>query len=798
MATLKAPYNFAPLSDRVFFPEWADQISMDIPFSDGISGSIDLNIKALTPIFVRNGHSKQDGENKNDTYKSFSKAPDGRYFIPATSIKGEIRDVLEILSCGKLGKDRFKNQSFGIRDLSSGVDGKFYRSKITTDNIRCGWMTKKGDSYSIDDKGIPWRISPEEIDAHLGTELDGFVKGDNFTSDENKTAKKKYDLCSQKGTGSLRRHFTADDRHSKKHLVLIDEDGWLGTIVLTGQPSKAIKSNGKWTNKYFEFVFPEDSENAKIKLSADDSVIKSFISINADAPDYKDFRKDQLEKGDRIPVFFMKGKDGNVESIGLSYMYKYPAYNSIYSAVPLEYLFSKHDLADCIFGYTSNNESMRGRVWFSHAFATNSPNVLGERKIVLSTPHPSYYPTYLGNGKTWNSEDARIAGRKRYPTRNKLSESPEGSADMETTMIPLDKGTEFCGKIVFNNLRPVELGALLAAISFNAHPECHHNLGYAKPLGYGKIEMDYKLDIDDQAYDANSLISTFDNKMKQENNNWEESPTVIELLKMAEGIPEGQEDSFKYMKMSTDSNSNEFKAGKEAYSNGEQLGLFSQILNDNVPQVHFSGNVSVNKERIDIEKVLKEKEERIRKEEETRKEEEERVRQEEEARKKEEERRRAEEQKKKEIDANNKIIQDYIRAGDELKGDKKYSEAIAKYNEAKKYLSSIPNEGIIYVDIDSKIEQCNNMLSKKGSSIQDSIGKITSIGALSGNIKKWIDAGNSFSEEEVGQIASLIKSFIQGLKPHDKKDWLDFKKWNKLSNVLGEETTKKIFNKVIK
>jgi hypothetical protein len=471
-----------------------------------------------------------------------------------------------------------------------------------------------------------------------------------------------------------------------------------------------------------------------------------------------------------------------VESIGLSYMYKYPAHNSIYNAVPQEYLCDKHDLADCIFGYTSNNESLRGRVWFSHAFATNSPNVLGERKIVLSTPHPSYYPTYLGNGKTWNSDNARIAGRKRYPTRNKLSESPEGSADMETTMIPLDKGSEFCGKIVFNNLRPVELGALLAAISFNAHPECHHNLGYAKPLGYGKIEMDYKLDIDDQAYDANSLISTFDNKMKQENNNWEESPTVKELLKMAEGIPEGQEDSFKYMKMSTDSNSNEFKAGKEAYSNGEQLGLFSQILNGNVPQVHFSGNVSVNKERIDIEKVLKEQEERVRKEEE--------------ARKKEEERRRAEEQKKKEIDANNKIIQDYIRAGDELKGDKKYSEAIVKYNEAKNYISSIPND--ICVNINEKIEYCDNMLSKKGSSIQDSIGKITSIGALSGNIKKWIDAGNSFGEEEVEQIASLIKSHILGLKPHDKKDWLDFRKWNKLSNVLGEETTNKIFNKVIK
>jgi CRISPR/Cas system CSM-associated protein Csm3 (group 7 of RAMP superfamily) len=295
MATLKAPYNFAPLSDRVFFPEWADQISMDIPFSDGISGSIDLNIKALTPIFVRNGHSKQDGENKNDTYKSFSKAPDGKYFIPATSIKGEIRDVLEILSCGKLGTDRFKNQSFGIRDLLKGVDGDFYKSKIATDNIRCGWMFKDGDSYFIEDKGIPWRISPEEIDAHLGTCLDEFVKGNNFTSDENKTAKKKYEIINSNDIyGSIKGNFCEDiDLRDKlevgnRPFVKFGGSDNPGTIVLTGQSSQrkiGNRTNKKgekvWGGKYFEFVFPEEPEDGDRTLPVDDSVIKSFISIYA-------------------------------------------------------------------------------------------------------------------------------------------------------------------------------------------------------------------------------------------------------------------------------------------------------------------------------------------------------------------------------------------------------------------------------------------------------------------------------------------------------------------------------------
>jgi hypothetical protein len=40
--SIKSPYNFvpAPTEDQVFKPEWADQVSHDIPFSDGESGEI--------------------------------------------------------------------------------------------------------------------------------------------------------------------------------------------------------------------------------------------------------------------------------------------------------------------------------------------------------------------------------------------------------------------------------------------------------------------------------------------------------------------------------------------------------------------------------------------------------------------------------------------------------------------------------------------------------------------------------------------------------------------------------------
>ena len=70
MSTIKAPFNFVPLSEKVFFPDWADQISQDIPFSDGLSGTIELKITAESPIFVRNGYNREDKEAKNADYKS--------------------------------------------------------------------------------------------------------------------------------------------------------------------------------------------------------------------------------------------------------------------------------------------------------------------------------------------------------------------------------------------------------------------------------------------------------------------------------------------------------------------------------------------------------------------------------------------------------------------------------------------------------------------------------------------------------------------------------------------------------
>ncbi|MDR0612489.1 MAG: RAMP superfamily CRISPR-associated protein [Dysgonamonadaceae bacterium] len=136
MATIKAPFNFVPVSEKVFFPDWADQISHDIPFEDGESGVIELKITAESPVFVRNGHTKADADNKSDEFKSFSKI-DNKYFIPATTIKGAIRNVLEIMSFGKMRLD--ENAMFAQREWDN---PHLYPLKAQQNNFFCGFCVE--------------------------------------------------------------------------------------------------------------------------------------------------------------------------------------------------------------------------------------------------------------------------------------------------------------------------------------------------------------------------------------------------------------------------------------------------------------------------------------------------------------------------------------------------------------------------------------------------------------------------------------------------------------------------------
>ena len=605
MATLHAPFNFVPLPKQVFFPDWADQVSQDIPFADGESGVIELEITAQTPIFIRDGEKMKDKDGnilkdkdgKEIKNPTFCHTKDGTYFIPATSLKGMFRSVIEILSYGKLDKHTFQNQSFGIRSLT-GKDGENYRYLIKPEFSHCGWLSKKGDDYFLDDCGFPGRISCKDIDTHFSSQLNMFIedvkKQGLFQKDENKTAKRKYaefERTSGKTRDELICNYSIDEeqcekvrKFDKRLFVRFNPKGQKGIIVLTGQPGK-VDFHRKNPGKHYEFVFPCNIENKGIIVPKD--IIEAFESVHKESLDYSDFRKQELENGEHIPVFFTYDEDNQIEAIGLTYMFKFPAYNKTHDAARntnRKYLSDDMDLSDCIFG-TLNGSPLKGRVMFSHAFATNIPTVLDERRRVLSSPHPSYYPLYVANDETWDTENTEIKGRKRYPIRNNEYKGTEGTNNMGTVMQPLDKGTVFTSKIRYHNLRPIEIGALLSAILFHNHGNCLHSLGSGKPLGYGGVKVRIT-NLDGKV--IKHYLDIFEEQMKIVDSEWGKSVTLRELYAMAEGIPAKRDSEFEYMFQDKDTSI--FEEGKKTHGQGERFGLFTEIISNKVKQ---GGNIVI-------------------------------------------------------------------------------------------------------------------------------------------------------------------------------------------------------------
>lgn len=80
-------YDFIPFNDFLYVPTW--KVTHDMPLSEqSYSGKIKLHIVACSPMIVRHDELM---ENIN-----------GEYFIPGASLKGSIRNILEIISFSKL------------------------------------------------------------------------------------------------------------------------------------------------------------------------------------------------------------------------------------------------------------------------------------------------------------------------------------------------------------------------------------------------------------------------------------------------------------------------------------------------------------------------------------------------------------------------------------------------------------------------------------------------------------------------------------------------------------------------
>ena len=611
---IKAPFNFVPLPDQVVFPEWAPIISHDVPFSDGISGTIGIRLTAETPIFVRNGHSRSEKDSKGENYDTFCRVGD-RFFLPGTTVKGAVRSVLEILSFGKMRLDR--NARFAQREWDNPA---LYPMKQEQQNVRCGWLRIKEDgSAEITDCGKPLRIGHDRIDEYFECSVfqDQFSRapGRNLNNEREiegemidpKTAYYKYRLIERMGSLEELKDLTFsqdEDRITRynKSRMMVDFDGDVtGTIVLTGQPD--LWRNPRPTTltrdagKFYEFIFRTPGRDAR-RHTLTEEEFSQYKFIYADSIDWR-YANERLLPSTGIPVFFRVDNRGSIKDWGLAFLYKLPDENTPYDTLPPNHRKENHDMAECIFGYADKESSLKGRVQFSPFMSDNASLDANSYRLVLNGPKASYYPIYIdqrkrGNRGVMNSgyqtyNDGMISGWKRYLRCGSTWVRNSGSDTVDTYIRPIKAGAVFEGTVRFHNLKPEELGALLSAITFHGNEDsCRHQIGMAKPYGYGKLRVEMT-DVSmqsvgaigqEQLSDKKGYMWIFEKYMSDHIGfDWIKAPTVKELLTLAEFDVPNEED-FKYMVLDMNGRNdfNDAKGGRGQQGTKYYLQRYSDII----------------------------------------------------------------------------------------------------------------------------------------------------------------------------------------------------------------------------
>ena len=424
---ITSPYNFVPLTEKVFYPEWGDHVQHDMPFRDGVSGEIEIEVIAKRPIYTRNHAEKPLApltrhetllaffENRGisekdraafDAWTSFAKNSDDKYELPAAMIHGAVRNLIKIIGCGSF-RDARNEDRYAVRDLNllhyKNQFAKGGRNTQIEFQSLAGWLVKSGDEWTIypcghhrveqDDLCGATTVLPPANRLPIG-ELKNAERAAN-------SVREKYDLWEKTGLSRTisyapQKDATPQRRRHQLPLVYrwatnIGKGTATGEIVFTGQPSP---------NKHMEFIFDTSASTISagkgIPLQAEGQV-KRFLFAHQESEGLA-FWKADLNDGRPVPVFYL-GDKKTVRDFGLAQMFRLPAKQTLTDGIPEESHLdpNQHDLADLIFGtvHGEKGRALRGRVSFCSFEAQEDPKSMGLEWTVLGEPRPSFYPNYL-------------------------------------------------------------------------------------------------------------------------------------------------------------------------------------------------------------------------------------------------------------------------------------------------------------------------------------------------------------------------------------------------------------------
>ncbi|WP_019002418.1 TIGR03986 family type III CRISPR-associated RAMP protein [Succinimonas amylolytica] len=536
MPEIIAPYSFVPLPGKVFAPDWAYCVSHDLPFPDGLDGVIDLELVNHGDICVGSGGDEESedadsgGKKPREVWWARDPEDQDRLIIPGTSVKGMLRNVLEIVSLARLTPDSmYQIREFSYRVLEKGDYMNQYqkydraRAWLRYDPAAKTWKLRKCKSKH----GII-KIFDEELNKFLGLGADCGIKNyDPKAGFKQQSLEEKYEKArkSQKGLDLNTRvqvFLKTETPHrgqSYERVVRIVPAGSEGTSSAESScTGYVVFSNFRVAEasdkdkKAFSYIFPDDEYEPEIEVSQD--MVQDFTGVSDTAA--KNFRyllgHQNQELG--IPVWAFTDKvDRKLKELGFA---KMPRFKCRYNT---EQVTARHQwggddkdweladelyfsLPDLLFGTVRKqcgHLSIRSRIGCTDMVSEKVSSAdFGEKMdIVLSSPKPSFTAMYLEDNKTYSSSTGipRSSGFKRYRCQEKSTSGIPGKEPVISRLEVLRKPKAFSGRIKFHNLKREELGALLWCLRFgetlqdSAKSPFYHNIGHGKPYGLGAVQF---------------------------------------------------------------------------------------------------------------------------------------------------------------------------------------------------------------------------------------------------------------------------------------------------------------------
>lgn len=497
-----APYNFVPINQRVVEAPDIDEneeSATDAPATKNkipsfdryhpgrYTGYIELDITTLTPIYIRDTNNKSEEEKVrlNDKFvNSDFFSPGGRLRIPGSSLRGLTRNLVEIASCSRLEyvedtthyyralADKCKSIQ---KEYQQNMSSRDRNTNVTNYKFNAGYLKRNGSDYCI----IPAKYGPD---------------------------RKQYSRIAKQNRPFFSWYWQED-----------------GSCITVSGKDPGGKKRKDW------LVNPIDPSATVIPISRTD--LKDYVN---DLNRFKDKNRcSEAEKQDGdllrwlrveenkepgkkiVPCFYVcwKDEDGNHRvSFGHTAFFRLAYLLSVKKHLPISHGDNRTilDLTNAIFGQAGE---FAGRVFFEDVLINrdDSYKLMEVRNPkILSSSKATTFQHYLeqaNRGKDqlchWNNKpdnnnpDGLIRGYKLYWHRktshsgpNAWVEKPENvkkSPSQYTSVRAVDKGAKFAGRIRFENLSTIELGALLFALELP--DDCAHKIGMGKPLGLGSIRI---------------------------------------------------------------------------------------------------------------------------------------------------------------------------------------------------------------------------------------------------------------------------------------------------------------------